>query len=36
MVTTEQILIVPNNSFGEKTKLEFAIMEKRKQTRFFN
>jgi len=37
VMTTEEVEIFQNNSFGDKWKIEIGIMENRKQTRaFFN
>ena len=35
MMTTKEVKIFLNNSFGNKWKIEFGIREKRKQTRVF-
>ena len=37
MMTTEEVQIVRNNSFGDKWKIDIGVMNNRKQTRaFFN
>ena len=35
MMTTEEVQIVRNNSFGDKWKIEIGLMDNRKQTRAF-